>query len=137
MISREAAKRVMAGFSAYPGYPKTVEGKRALLDAFQASGRDDDHMRLVGQWLHETGSFCPTPADVWKGAKGVLESREPLGPKDTSCQRCVNGWIEAPGGVKRCGCKTKTYPAAGKSGGQPGPLRITTHNPDTSIEDAV
>lgn len=75
MIPRPYAKQLVARFSGKQGYPKTTEGLRALIDAFERAPYDKVHADSIAEDLEIETHFSPEPSEVYRVARALAPNR--------------------------------------------------------------
>lgn len=109
MIPRPLARKLVARFSAKLGYPKTTEGLKALVDAFENAPGDGTQAADVADDLQVDTRYCPDVSEVWRAARALKD------PKQIGCPDCDGtGFVyRQPEGrellprVGRCHCRRK------------------------------
>lgn len=89
MIDRQYCQEQLLRLSGLPGYPKTDDGKRSLIDAFQGAfafaGKD-----ALRRWIDETLRYaekCPLPRDAYRRGSEVTPEKPQV---KTRCFVCYD-----------------------------------------------
>lgn len=89
MIDRTYCTEQLLRFSGLPGFPKTEDGRRSLVDAMQGafSFADREALRRWADDVLRECDRCPVPRDAYRQGKAVSPAPTPAA---TQCFRCYD-----------------------------------------------